>query len=216
MSKANVTIGNLVEASTLLTTLVSTDPMYVYFDVDERAMLNFREHYRQTHPGTTALPSPRDLAPVVEIGLANEKGYSRRGTLDFVDNRVDPATGTMQARAVFDNGNRDLTPGLFVRVRTPVRDPTPTILVIERAVGTDQGTKYLLVVNDQNVVEYRPVELGPLSDGLRVVRSGVQAGERVIVDGLQRARPGLTVNPHPIASPAPPTEPQAPPAKPAS
>jgi RND family efflux transporter MFP subunit len=101
----------------------------------------------------------------------------------------------MLARAVFDNADRRLTPGLFVRVRMPIGDPTRSLLVSERAVGTDQGTKYVLVVNDQNVVEYRPVKLGPLSEDLRVIREGLKPGERVITAGIQRARPGITVKP---------------------
>jgi RND family efflux transporter MFP subunit len=101
----------------------------------------------------------------------------------------------MLARGVFENKDRRLTPGLFVRVRLPIGDPKHSLLVSERAVGTDQGTKYVLVVNDQNVVEYRPVKLGPLSEGLRVIREGLKPGERVIVAGIQRARPGITVKP---------------------
>lgn len=194
VSKANVTLGNLVEASTLLTTLVSTDPMWMYFDVDERTVLQYRANYRSAHQGTDAKDA-RDLGIPVEIGLANEDAYPRRGRLDFVDNRVDAATGTMLLRAVFDNPDGNLTPGLFVRVRLPAGDPQRSLLVNERAIGTDQGTKYVLVVNDQNVVEFRPVKLGPLSEGMRVVREGVKAGERVITAGIQRARPGITVKP---------------------
>lgn len=194
VSKANVTVGNLVELSTLLTTLVSTDPMWMYFDIDERTVLQYRANYRAAHQGAE-VKDARDLDIPVEIGLANDEGYSLKGKMDFVDNRVDPATGTMLARAVFDNANRHLTPGLFVRVRLPLGDPTHSLLVNERAIGTDQGTKYVLVVNDQSVVEFRPVKLGPLSDGQRVIREGVKAGERVITAGIQRARPGITVKP---------------------
>jgi RND family efflux transporter MFP subunit len=202
VSKANVTVGNLVEVSTLLTTLVSLQPMWMYFDIDERTVLQFRERYRKEHPDVT-LPNARELAVPVTIGLAHEEGSPHQGKMDFVDNRVDAATGTMLARAVFENADRLLTPGLFVRVRLPLSDPTHSLLVSERAIGTDQGTKYVLVVNAQNVVEYRPVKLGPLSDGLRVVREGLKAGERVVSAGLQRARPGITVAPHePGAAPA--------------
>ena len=195
VSKANITIGNLVEASTLLTTVVSSEPMWMYFDVDERTVLQYRARYAAAHPGAAQAPNARDLAVPVEIGLAHEEGYSVRGTLDFVDNQVDTATGTMLARAVFDNADRRLSPGLFVRVRMPIGDPIRSLLVSERAVGTDQGTKYVLVVNDQNVVEYRPVKLGPLSEDLRVIREGLKPGERVITAGIQRARPGITVKP---------------------
>lgn len=195
VSKANITIGNLVEASTLLTTVVSSEPMWMYFDVDERTVLQYRARHAAAHPGAAQAPNARDLAVPVEIGLAHEEGYSVRGTLDFVDNQVDTATGTMLARAVFDNADRRLSPGLFVRVRMPIGDPIRSLLVSERAVGTDQGTKYVLVVNDQNVVEYRPVKLGPLSEDLRVIREGLKPGERVITAGIQRARPGITVKP---------------------
>ena len=210
LSKANVTVGNLVEASTLLTTLVSTEPMWMYFDIDERTVLQYRANYRAAHQGEE-VKDARELAVPVEIGLANDEGYSLKGKMDFVDNRVDPATGTMLARAVFDNADRHLTPGLFVRVRLPLGDPQHSLLVNERAIGTDQGTKYVLVVNDQSVVEFRPVKLGPLSDGQRVIREGVKAGERVITAGIQRARPGITVKPQ-QASAAGAGEAAAPPA----
>lgn len=195
VSKANVTVGNLVEISTLLTTLVSVEPMWMYFDIDERTVLQYRERYRAAHPDQP-VPNARTLAIPVEIGLAHQDGHPTRGTMDFVDNQVNPATGTMLARAVFDNKDRSLTPGLFVRVRLPIGDPTRSLLVAERAVGTDQGTKYVLAVNDQNVVEYRAVKLGPLSDGLRVIREGLKPGDRVITAGIQRARPGITVKPN--------------------
>jgi membrane fusion protein, multidrug efflux system len=210
VSKANVTVGNLVEVSTLLTTLVSTQPMWMYFDIDERTVLQYRKRYRAAHPEDAGLPNARALAVPVEIGLANDEGYPHRGVLDFVDNQVNPATGTMLARAVFENDDRLLTPGLFVRVRLPIGDPARSLLVSERAVGTDQGTKYVLAVNDQNVVEYRAVKLGPLSDGLRVIREGLKPGDRVITAGIQRARPGITVKPNEAAAPAAGTAGQAP------
>jgi RND family efflux transporter MFP subunit len=198
VGKANVTVGNLVEASTLLTTVVSVEPMWMYFDIDERTVLQYRARYAAAHPNEP-VPNARALAIPVEIGLANEDGHSVRGAMDFVDNQVNTATGTMLARATFANTDRRLTPGLFVRVRLPIGDPTRSLLVSERAIGTDQGTKYVLVVNDQNVVEYRPVKLGPLSDGLRVIREGLKPGERVITAGIQRARPGITVKPQEAA-----------------
>jgi RND family efflux transporter MFP subunit len=200
VSKANVTVGNLVEASTLLTTLVSVAPMWMYFDIDERTVLQYRERYRAEHP-EAPLPEARTLAVPVEIGVANHDGHPYRGTLDFVDNQVNPATGTLLARAVFENTDRSLTPGLFVRVRLPIGDPKRSLLVSERAIGTDQGTKYVLAVNDQNVVEYRAVKLGPLSDGMRVIREGLKPGDRVITAGIQRARPGITVKPNEVAAP---------------
>lgn len=211
VSKANVTVGNLVEASTLLTTVVSAEPMWMYFDIDERTVLQYRARYAAAHPETGRAPNARELAIPVEIGLAHEDGYSVRGALDFLDNQVNTATGTMLARAVFENADRRLTPGLFVRVRLPIGDPTRSLLVSERAVATDQGTKYVLVVNDQNVVEYRSVKLGPLSDGLRVIREGLKPGERVVTAGIQRARPGITVKPQ-EAAPAGAAAAAAPPA----
>ncbi len=204
VSKANVTVGNLIEASTLLTTVVSLEPMWMYFDIDERTVLQYRARYAAAHPDA-AVPNARALAIPVEIGLANEDGHSVRGAMDFVDNQVNTATGTMLARATFENTDRRLSPGLFVRVRLPIGDPARSLLVSERAIGTDQGTKYVLVVNDQNVVVYRPVKLGPLSDGLRVIREGLNPGERVITAGIQRARPGITVKPQeatPAGAPA--------------
>ena len=203
VSKANVTVGNLVEVSTLLTTVVSTAPMWMYFDIDERTMLDYRKRYRDTHPNAPNIPNASALAVPVEIGLANEDGFSRKGIMDFADNRVNPDTGTILARAVFANEDRSLSPGLFVRLRLPIGDPTKSLLVSERAVGTDQGTKYVLVVNDQNVVEYRAVKLGPLSGDLRVIREGLKPGERVITAGIQRARPGITVTPREKADTAP-------------
>ena len=136
----------------------------------------------------------------VWLGIANEQGYPHHGVIDFADNRVNPGTGTIRVRGVFANpkpatGERVLTPGLFARVRVPVSQPRKALLVAERAIASDQGQKYLLVVNGKNEAEYRPVRLGRLEGGLRVVDAGVQAGERVIVNGLQRVRPGRAVEP---------------------
>jgi RND family efflux transporter MFP subunit len=209
VSKANVTIGNLVEISTLLTTLVSIEPMWMYFDIDERTVLQYRERYRAAHPDQP-LPNARTLAVPVEIGLAHQDGHPYRGTLDFVDNQVTRRPARCWRARTFANADRRLTPGLFVRVRLPIGDPTRS-LVSERAIGTDQGTKYVLVVNDQNVVEYRSVKLGPLSDGLRVIREGLKPGERVVTAGIQRARPGITVKPQ-EAAPAGAAAAAAPPA----
>jgi len=204
VSKANVTIGNLVEVSTLLTNVVSLEPMWMYFDIDERTVLQYRERYRAAHADSPNIPNARALTVPIEIGLANEDGFSRRGVIDFVDNQVDAGTGTMLARGAFENADHSLTPGLFVRVRLPIGNPTRSLLVSERAVGTDQGNKYLLIVNPNNVVEYRAVKLGPISDGLRVIREGLRPGERVITAGIQRVRPGITVAPQ-EAAPSPDT-----------
>lgn len=197
LSRTTVTKGNLIQGgvsgSTLLTTLVSVNPVYVYLDADERALLVARA--RSIRSGDSRPTDIRAAKIPLEIGLADEDGFSRRGVIDFIDNQVDPATGTIRMRGVFDNADRKLSPGMFVRVRLPIDEVANAILVNGRAIGTDQGNKYLLVVNEKNVVEYRPVELGIESEGLRVVSSGIKAGDWVITNGIQRVRPGVTVNP---------------------
>lgn len=190
------TVGNLVTTQTLLTTIVSQDPMYVYFDIDERKMLDIQRRIRE---GTFKSARRHDDVPV-EIGLSGEEGFPHRGAINFVDNRVDPSTGTIKCRGVFanpagENGDRALSSGLFVRVRLPMGQPREALLISDRAVGTDQGQKFVFVVNDKNEVVFRPVTLGQLHDGLRVVEKGVSAGDRIIVTGLQRVRPGLAVTP---------------------
>ena len=217
-SRAEITAGNLVvvgaSGGPVLTTIVSLDPVWVYFDIDEPSLLRLRESelHRTGRPVT-----PENIASLqipLGIGLGNEAGFPHTGRIDFVDNQVDPATGTMRVRAVLQNEERVFAPGFFVRVKLAFGDPKPTALVTERAIGTDQGRKYVLVVNDKNVVEYRQVELGPLADGLRAITSGLAPGDWVIVNGIQRARPGITVTPQrvamePKAPPAAPTGPQA-------
>lgn len=192
ISRTSITQGNLVTAdTTLLTTIVSMHPMYVYFDVDERSMLRYQQLARERKR-----QSAREARVSVLLKLANEEGFPHEGVIDFVDNRVDPTTGTIRARGVFPNTDRTLTPGLFVRVRIPGSDAYNALLVSDRTLGTDQGQKYVWVVNEQNVVEYRVVTPGSLqSDGLRVIQTGLKPGEWVIVNGLQRARPGVTVVP---------------------
>jgi RND family efflux transporter MFP subunit len=199
VSKTNLTIGNLIQAGTIgsdpLTTLVSVAPIYIYFDIDERTLLRAQERRRQQGQDSSA-SDIRALAIPVEVGLATEQGHPHRGILDFVDNRVDPSTGTLKARAVFDNADRVLTPGLFTRVRLPIGDPRASVLVAERAVGIDQGNRYVLVVDDKNTVQYRAVKLGQRAEGgLRVVDEGLEPGEWLITNGIQRARPGITVEP---------------------
>jgi len=198
VSKANVTAGNLIQlsgaSSNVLTSVVSTNPIYVYFDVDEQTVLE-RQAANRAEGRPSRPDRVKDLDLPVEIALGSGD-FDTRGVLDFIDNQVDPSTGTLKARGVFENTDRRLTPGLFVRVRFQMVRPKPSLLVPERAIGTDQGTKYLLVIDEQNRVVYRAVELGPLADdGLRVVKRGLEAGEWVVVNGLQRARPGATVNP---------------------
>lgn len=198
VSRTRITEGNLVTAdATLLTTIVSMDPMYTYFDVDEHSMLRYQQLVREQKR-----PSARAGQLPVTMELANETGFPHQGIIDFLDNQVDPATGTLRVRGVFLNAQRILTPGVFTRVRIQGSGKYSALLVTDLAIGTDQGQKYLLVVNDQNVVEYRAVQLGRMQDdGLRVVQTGLQPGEWVIINGVQRARPGATVSPQRAAMP---------------
>jgi len=200
VGRALVTKGNLVQGGTgddaLLPTLVSLDPMYVYFDVDERTILRFRERYRAGQPEGEKLPSTEQLKIELLLGLANEDGFPHKGVIDFSDNRVDSATGTVQVRGTFDNSKRVFKPGLFARVRVPISAEYKALLVSEAAIGTDQGQKFVLVVDAKNVVEKRFVKPGPLQgDGSRVISDGLKSGELVVVNGLQRARPGKPVTP---------------------
>jgi RND family efflux transporter MFP subunit len=192
ISRTFITEGNLVNAdSTVLTTIVSLQPMYAYFDVDERSMLRYQQLARAANH-----QNPRETRLPVSLTLANEEGGPQPGILDFVDNRVDSTTGTIRMRGVFPNINRILTPGLFVRMRVPGSDTYAALLVADRAISTDQGQKHVWVVNEQNVVEYRPVSIGAIQhDGLRVVKAGLKSGEWLVTNGLQRVRPGVTVVP---------------------
>jgi RND family efflux transporter MFP subunit len=208
VSRAEVTQGNLVvvgaSGGPLLTTIVSLDPIYVDFDADERALIRFRKA-SIVRDGVAKPEDVRAAAIPVLVALADEADFPHRGTLEFVDNRVDPSTGTIRVRAVLPNAAGLLTPGLFVRVRLPVGEPRTGLLVTDRAIGTDQDRKYVLVVNDTNVVEYRQVKLGGLHGGLRAVTEGLAPGEWVIVNGIQRSRPGVTVAPQKVSMrPGPP------------
>jgi multidrug efflux system membrane fusion protein len=181
VSRAIVTAGNLVDASTVLTTLVSDEAVYAYFDVDEQTYL---EHVRSPHAAEHS---------VVHVGLINEEGYPHKAKLDFVDNQVDPQHGTIRARAVLDNRHGQFTPGLFARMHLVSPKHYQAALVEDRAIGTDLGKRFVFVVDEQGVVQYRPVETGRLVGGLRIVSGGLSAGDVVIVNGLQRVRPGVTV-----------------------
>jgi RND family efflux transporter MFP subunit len=201
-SRVEVTVGNLVvvgpSGGPLLTTIVSVDPIYVDFDADERSVVRVRK--AAIARGAPAEPEKiRDVKTPVQIGLADENDFPHRGVITFLDNQVDPSTGTIRVRAVLDNPNKLLAPGFFVRVRVPVSDPKPGLLVTDRAVGTDQDRKYVLVVNDKNVVEYRPVKLGSIQNGLRSVTEGITAQDWIVVNGIQRARPGTTVAPQKVS-----------------
>jgi RND family efflux transporter MFP subunit len=196
ISRAQLTEGNLVNAdTTLLTTIVSVDRMYVYFDVDERAVLKFQQMLRETGRG-----GYREEEVPVYMALALDTDFPFRGAINFVENKLDPNTGTIRVRAVFDNpapksGPRLLTPGLFARVRLPVSDEHPAILIPERAIGTDQGQKFVYVVDKDDRAEYRRIVVGAVHDGMRVIREGVGLEDRVIVNGLQRVRPRAPVKP---------------------
>jgi RND family efflux transporter MFP subunit len=185
VGRAEITAGNVVQAGpaapTLLTTIVSLDPIYVYFDTDEQAYLKYMG-------GVSA----RSGRPVL-IGLANESGFAHQGTLNFVDNRIDDASGTIRARALLSNPNGQFTPGLFARVRLLGSDRHLATLVQDQAIGTDQDRKFVLVLKADNTVEYRPVVTGRVVDGLRVVETGLAPNERVVINGLMRVRPGMKV-----------------------
>ncbi|MDB6110956.1 MAG: mexE [Pedosphaera sp.] len=191
MTEGNLVNGNQGQ-STLLTTIVSVDPVYCYFDADEQSALKYQQMTREGKGDNM-----RDGQVVCELELANEKGFPHKGVLDFVDNRIDPATGTLRVRGVFPNPSPDrlLQPGYFARVRVPGSGKYQTLLVPDLAVGTDQGQKFLYVINDQDMVEYKMVKLGPIIDGLRVVREGIQSNDWVMVNGLMSVRPGAKVTP---------------------
>ena len=192
VSRAEITAGNLVTGGqTLLTTVVSVDPIYVSFQGDEQGFLNFMNYARK---GGAA-----DVAQPVFVGLANEEGYPHQGTIAFVDNEIDAATGTVRARGRLDNHDRQFTPGMFARVKVTGSQTFPALLINESAVGTDQGLKYVLRVGPDNTIEYREVKLGAVVDGLRVVRAGLNAGDTIVVNGLQHVRPGMTITPQRVA-----------------
>ena len=195
VSRFVVTVGNLIQsgdqnAGTLLTTIVSVDPMYAYFDVDERTVLRIRQLIREgkaKSAGETKWP--------VALALATEEGFPHQGTINFEDNQVNPKTGTLRVRGVFPNKDEALSPGFFARVRVPIGQAHQALLVSDRAIDTDQGEKVLYIVNKKNEVVSRPVRLGALHDGLREIKGGLMPGESVIVNGLQQVRPGVTVEP---------------------
>ena len=194
VSRAEVTAGNLVQAgppdATLLTTVVSMDPIYVYFEGDEQTYLRYARLARQG-----SRPSSRDVRNPVYLGLANEEGFPHKGYMDFVDNQLNPQTGTIRARAVFSNKDRLFTPGLFARIRLVGSGMYRATVVVDRAIGTDQDKKFVLVLKPDSTVEYRQVQLGRLVGGLRVVDSGLTAGDQIVINGLQRVRPGMKIAP---------------------
>jgi RND family efflux transporter MFP subunit len=192
ISRQMIDPGNLVKADdTPLTTIISLDPMYAVFDIDERVM--------QQLARAGKLKSSQDGIAKVELGLADEIGYPHSGTLNFIDNQEDLSTGTLRLRGVFPNPDRLLSPNMFVRIRVPVGDRQRLLLVKEQAVGSDQGKKFLYVLDENDVVQRRNIEVGSAQDGLYVVRSGLKAAERVVVNGLQRVRVAKKVAPKSIA-----------------
>ena len=211
--EARVKPGNLVVPNqTLLTTLVSVDPVYVTFTADERAYLHYQELARNGNR-----ESSREVETPVKIALANEEGFPHEGKLDFIDNALDPATGTIRARAVVPNPDGALTPGLFARVRLQGEAREGAFLVNEQAVLTDQDRRYVYVVGDKNAAERRDVKLGAHVEGLVIVESGLKAGDRVIVNGMRKIFfPGQPVNPHDVPMDQPNLQPPPPAQNPAA
>lgn len=202
VSNALITQGNLVNSSpagaSLLTTVVSTDKVYAYFDADEQTFLKYQlqAHGRQE--------AAADRKSRIFMSLSNETGYPHEGRVDFLDNQVNPRTGTIRARAVFDNQDNHFTPGLFVRLKLMGEAQRDGVLINERAVSVDLGKKFVLVVGKDNKLNYRNVELGNTVDGLRVVKQGLQGDEVIVVNGLQKVKAGMVVTPAsvPMAEPS--------------
>ena len=191
-----ITRGNLVQGGMgigeSLTTIVSLDPIHVYFDANEQ---QFLKYVRLAEQGRRE--SSRVAKNPVYIALLDEEGYPHRGHMDFVDNRIDPNTGTIRGRAIFTNEHGDLTPGLFATVRLPGSERYDAVLIPDEAVLSNQGTQFVYVVDESNTAQVRPVELGPLIDGMRIVRQGLSGADTFILRGLQRVRPGTPVTPEP-------------------
>jgi RND family efflux transporter MFP subunit len=193
ISNARVTAGNLVlgggTAGSILTTIVSLDPIYCYMEVDERSALKYRELYRQ---------GKRDSALFKKIparmGLATDTSFPHQGVVDFVDNQLNPNTGTIRARAVFPNPDKLMAPGFFARIQIPGSGVYQGMLIRDSAIGNDQGRSYVMLVDDKNTVVYRPIKIGPMMDGFRVVRDGLKATDRVIINGMMAVRSGVQVS----------------------
>lgn len=185
VSKAIITRGNLVTQSSLLTTVVSDTPIYAEFNADEQTFLKYAA-------------AERGKGGPVYMGLMTEEGYPHVGKLAFIDNALDAKSGTINGRAIFANADGRFTPGLFARIRLVSAESQTVALAPDRAVATDLGKRFVVVVNKANKAEYRPVEIGPLAGNLRIIRSGLKPGDRVIVGGLQKVKPGDTVAPVPV------------------
>jgi RND family efflux transporter MFP subunit len=208
VSRAVVSIGAYIvgnnASGTQLTNVVSQDPIHIYFDVNEN---NYIKYKRLQQQGIAAGAS--QLGTMVEIALQDDRGFPHRGTLDFLDNRLDTATGTLRARATVENGSGLFSPGMFARVRVAGSAPGQAMLLPDEAIGTDQTNRFVIVVSDDGTAQRRNVEVGRLSDGLRIIRSGLKPDDWVVVRGVQRARPGQKVTPkrEPIQLSAAPSEP---------
>jgi multidrug efflux system membrane fusion protein len=194
VSRALVTEGNYVTggsgAGTVLTTIVSVDPVYVYADVDEESLLKFNALVNAGKIGKDA-----DGHVPVQLQLADEEGYPHTGYVESFDNHLDENTGSIVLRALVPNKDLRIVPGLFARIRLPMSDKHPAVLLADRAIGTDQARKYVLTLTSSNTVAYQPVELGPVIEGKRIIRSGLNPGDKVVVNGLARVRPGMPVSP---------------------
>jgi RND family efflux transporter MFP subunit len=208
ISNARVTAGNLVrggtQETTLLTTVVALDPIHCYFEVDERSALKYRDLIRSGQ-----LPHALDGGMPAEMGLADQADFPHQGVVDFMDNELAPGTGTLRARGVFPNPDRLMVPGFFARVRIPGSEARETLLIRDQAVSDDQGRSFVWVVGPDDTAIYRPVVLGPKTDGLRIVRDGLAAGERVVINGAMAVRAGAKVTATAGSmDPAPPSTPK--------
>ncbi len=195
VSRAEITVGNLVvgnaQSAPVLTTLVSVNPVYVEFEIDEQAFLKYAATGASGNDGIDKI--------AVAVGLANEADYPHKGRIHSLDNQLDTTSGTLRVRAIVDNPTGELTPGLYAKVHVGGSAAQNAILVDDRAIGTDQDKKFVMVIDDNNKANYRMITVGPMVNGLRVVNSGLQKGERIVVNGLQRVRPGSIVDPTEVA-----------------
>ena len=200
VSPGNLVTGGTSGNTTLLATIVSTDPIHFEFTFDEASYLRYE---RMAKEGTDVASRGRGPGVAVSLKLIDEKDFTHDGRMDFVDNVIDRSTGTIRGRAVFDNANGVLTPGMFARVRVPASPPYNALLVPDAAVGTEQARRYVLVVGADNTVAMKYVTVGQVVAGdLRVIKEGIAADDRVIVDGIMRARPGIKVTPQAQAAPS--------------
>jgi RND family efflux transporter MFP subunit len=198
VSREYITVGNLVSGvagnATLLTTVVSVDPVHVYADVDENSLLRFNT---LAQAGKLSRDSEGRIG--VELQLADESGFPHKGYIESFDNRLDPQTGSILLRSVFPNADSRIVPGLFARVRIPISERRPAVLIEETAVGTDQAQKFVLTVTSSNTAAYRPVKLGPVINGRRLVREGLEPGEQIVQNIIMaRVRPGMPIQPQPV------------------